>query len=61
MGYHTGENNCSARRRHVDALTRVQEKLLIGQSQLKNHHAGELLAEDLRQAQQFLSEITGEF
>jgi tRNA modification GTPase len=61
VGYHTGENNCSARRRHVDALTRAQEKLLIGEAQLKDHRAGELLAEDLRQAQLFLSEITGEF
>lgn len=61
VGYHTGENNCSARRRHVDALIRTQEKLLTGEQQLKNHRAGELLAEDLRQAQIFLSEITGEF
>lgn len=61
VGYHTGENNCSARARHVDALTRAQEKLLMGEQQLKDHRAGELLAEDLRQTQLFISEITGEF
>jgi tRNA modification GTPase len=29
--------------------------------QLEHHRAGDLLAEDLRLAQQILSEITGEF
>lgn len=51
----------SARRRHLDALRRAKEFLLTGQIQLKINRAGELLAEDLRQAQQALSEITGEF
>jgi tRNA modification GTPase len=50
----------SARRRHLDALVRAKDFLLRGQEQLRLR-AGELLAEDLRQAQQALSEITGEF
>jgi tRNA modification GTPase len=51
----------SARRRHLDALARAHEFLITGQQQLQNHRAGELLAEDLRQAQNALAEITGEF
>lgn len=50
-----------ARRRHVDAIERAYELLLQGQMQLIQNRAGELLAEDLRQAQLALSEITGEF
>lgn len=50
-----------ARRRHVDAIERAQTFLLHGQQALLTQRAGELLAEDLRQAQQALSEITGEF
>lgn len=62
MGFNTsGEGNFSARRRHLDALQRVKQLLMIGQQQLLDQHAGELLAEDLRQAQLILSEITGEF
>lgn len=51
----------SARRRHLDALDRAYQFLLNGRYQLKNNRAGELLAEDLRQAQLALNEITGEF
>ena len=50
-----------ARRRHVDAIERAHTFLLHGQHQLIESRAGELLAEDLRQAQHALSEITGEF
>lgn len=50
-----------ARRRHIDAIDRVLQLLLHGQVQLMDNRAGELLAEDLRQAQLALSEITGEF
>jgi tRNA modification GTPase len=50
----------SARRRHLDALQRVQQHLLAGQRQLEELQAGELLAEELRLAQQELGEITGE-
>ncbi len=60
MGY-TGltEGVFLARRRHLDALIRAKEFVLNGQKQLQQSKAGELLAEDLRQAQQALGEITG--
>lgn len=60
MGY-TGltEGVFLARRRHLDALIRAKEFVLNGQAQLKDSKAGELLAEDLRQAQHALGEITG--
>lgn len=54
-------NGFIARRRHVDAIERAHQFLLHGQHQLSIQRAGELLAEDLRQAQLALSEITGEF
>jgi len=50
-----------ARRRHLDALERAREHLMIGQEQLEMNLAGELLAEELRLTQQHLNEITGEF
>ncbi|MHB8535842.1 MAG: GTPase, partial [Sulfuricaulis sp.] len=62
MGYQpVGEGSFSARRRHLDAIRRAQDHLIRGRAQLKQSRAGELLAEDLRLAQQALSEITGEF
>ena len=62
MGYsRAGEGGFMARRRHVDALQRAHQCLENADHQFERHHAGELLAEDLRQAQQILSEITGEF
>ncbi len=62
MGYQsTLEGTFTARQRHIDALLKAQEFIQTGQTQLHHHAAGELLAEDLRQAQQSLSEITGEF
>lgn len=62
MGYEqTGEGSFSARRRHLDALRKADEFLLAGHRQLTQAGAGELLAEDLRQAQQALGEITGAF
>jgi tRNA modification GTPase TrmE len=62
MGYQqTGESGFTARRRHLDALERAQDYLRAGKAQLHGYAAGELLAEDLRQAQNALSEITGEF
>ena len=50
----------SARQRHVDALRRVGEHLEAGQRVMREQQAGELLAEELRLAQQVLGEITGE-
>ncbi len=62
MGYDaTSEGGFMARRRHIDALVRTREYLDAGSQQLNSYGAGELLAEDLRLAQQTLSEITGEF
>ena len=57
----TTEGIFSARRRHLDALYRAQDAILTGQRQLQENRAGELLAEELRQAQHALAEITGEF
>ncbi len=50
-----------ARRRHLEALQKAEQFLLSGRQQLEIRRAGELLAEDLRHAQQALGEITGEF
>ncbi|MCY7295419.1 tRNA uridine-5-carboxymethylaminomethyl(34) synthesis GTPase MnmE [Alteromonas sp. a30] len=62
MGFTGGvEGQFMARRRHLDALERAQQHVLLGQEQLLSAMAGELLAEELRIAQQSLSEITGEF
>ncbi|MDD5034156.1 MAG: tRNA uridine-5-carboxymethylaminomethyl(34) synthesis GTPase MnmE, partial [Methylococcaceae bacterium] len=47
-----------ARRRHLDALSRAREAVINGLQQLQGARAPELLAEDLRQAQNALSEIT---
>lgn len=55
------EGDFSARRRHLDAIQRASKHLLTGQHAMRDGRAGELLAEDLRQAQLALSEITGEF
>ena len=62
MGYSgAGEHAFTARRRHLNALARAWEHLQQGKIQLEQHCAGELLAEELHQAQQALNEITGEF
>ena len=61
MGYTgTTEGGFSARRRHIDALNQAEECLNNGHYQLTTMGAGELLAEDLRMAQQALGEITGQ-
>ncbi|MCB1724465.1 MAG: tRNA uridine-5-carboxymethylaminomethyl(34) synthesis GTPase MnmE [Chromatiaceae bacterium] len=56
-----GDGDFSARRRHIDALECARVALRAGQAALFRGRAGELLAEDLRQAQHALSSITGEF
>lgn len=55
------EGSFIARRRHLQALNAALDVMQKGQQQLNSHCAGELLAEDLRVAQHYLSEITGEF
>lgn len=60
MGYQSeGEGNFSARRRHLQALEAADKCLNNGKAQLIEAGAGELLAEDLRQCQISLGEITG--
>lgn len=60
MGYHGGEGTLMARRRHLEALERAAVALATADEQLAAR-AGELAAEELRQAQNALGEITGEF
>ncbi|HEV8078964.1 MAG TPA: tRNA uridine-5-carboxymethylaminomethyl(34) synthesis GTPase MnmE [Marinobacter sp.] len=61
MGFaSTTEGGFLARRRHLDALERAADFLIQGQAQLEGYGAGELLAEDLRAAQDALGEITGQ-
>ena len=57
----SGDGDFSARRRHLDAIRRAAMALEAGRHALQQERAGELLAEDLRQAQLALAEITGEF
>lgn len=62
VGFHPDDQGVFiARRRHLDALQRAQEAIESGYNCLTGMGAGELLAEELRQAQQALGEITGTF
>ncbi len=62
MGFsQTEEGVFMARKRHLDALEEALSWVKNGQEQLEGFAAGELLAEDLRLAQQALSKITGRF
>jgi tRNA modification GTPase len=62
MGYLTIEaGTVSARQRHLDALGRARRQIAEAQRRLRESRAGELVAEELRGAQQALNEITGEF
>lgn len=54
------EGTFSARRRHLDAIRRAVIHVEQGRVALTRARAGELLAEELRCAQQALGEITGE-
>jgi len=59
-GYTPGnEQGFIARRRHIDAIERAKLLIDSGYDQLTLAGAGELLAEDLRLAQDALGEITG--
>jgi tRNA modification GTPase len=62
MGFNSdAEDVFIARRRHLDSLVHAKGFVLQALQQLQNNAAGELVAEDLRGAQQSLWEITGEF
>ena len=62
MGYDDQiQDGFIARRRHIQALQRARRHIEQGRQQLEEFRAGELLAEELLQAQQALEEITGRF
>ncbi len=62
MGYqNNNEGIFIARRRHLQALERTQEFVDNAEMQLTEFNAGELMAEELRLAQDELSQITGKF
>ena len=62
MGYEqSNEGRFMARRRHIEALENAEKHLQIARYNLIELKAGELLAEELRVAQQYLNDITGEF
>ena len=54
------EGSFSARQRHVDALKAARAHVDQGLAEMLHSGSGELLAEELRQAQTALGEITGE-
>jgi tRNA modification GTPase len=56
-----GEGAFTARRRHIDALGRAEAHFQAGRNALEKAKAGELLAEELRLAQEALGQITGAF
>ena len=59
-GYSGAESgDFMARRRHLDALEQAGDAIGRARDQLADHAAGELVAEELRLAQQALGEITG--
>jgi len=61
MGLHSyTEGNFMARRRHLDALQRAKIAFFTGLNHAQNNYS-ELVAEELRLAQNALDEITGEF
>ncbi len=56
-----GEGAFTARRRHIDALGQAEAHFEAGRNALEQAKAGELLAEELRLAQEALGQITGSF
>ncbi len=62
MGYHNnGEDSFIARRRHLNALENTKQLVNNAEIQLLEFNAGELMAEELRLAQDELGQITGKF
>lgn len=60
VGFNEATDNVFiARRRHIEALRKGHEYVESALNQLQGSKAGELVAEDLRQAQNSLAEITG--
>jgi len=60
-GGDTAQGACTARARHVAALENARAHLAAAESALVERNAGELAAEELREVQHRLGEITGEF
>jgi tRNA modification GTPase len=60
-GIETNDGAWTARARHVAALERAKTHLAAAESALVERNAGELAAEELRDVQHALGEITGEF
>ena len=56
-----GEGAFTARRRHVRALQRAADHFAAGRKALEDAGAGEILAEELRLAQQAVGQIVGQF
>jgi len=62
MGYqNNGEDTFIARRRHLRALENTRQLVNNAETQLVEFNAGELMAEELRLAQDELGQITGKF
>ncbi len=62
VGYRqAGEGSFTARRRHLEAIRAAIAHGRAARAQFDKRPAGELIAEDLRQMQRALGEITGEF
>ena len=60
VGFNDNTNDVFiARRRHIVAITTSYQSVESALEQLQHNQAGELVAEDLRQAQMSLAEITG--
>jgi len=61
-GYISEDSNVfSARKRHLDAIAVARNAIIQGREQLTVMQAGELLAQELLEAQNALNSITGEF
>ncbi len=62
MGYQSNtEGSFIARRRHITALEQTQSAVENAEIQLKTFNAGELMAEELKLAQEALGQITGRY
>ena len=55
------ESGFTSRRRHVTALTEALNAAMKGREEFEASHSGELLAEELRECQISLGQISGEF
>jgi len=55
------DGTMTARQRHLESLKKARQHFEAGRLELREHAAGELMAEELREVQNALAEITGEF